>query len=41
MRETFDCPVCANVAGQLSKDGGETWQCDFCMGVHSGTEGDR
>jgi Zn-finger protein len=26
--------VCANESGHVSKDGGETWSCDLCMGVH-------
>jgi len=30
------CPVCANESGHVTKDGGSTFQCDFCMGVHNG-----
>lgn len=36
MRQEMNCPVCANVVGQHSKDGGETWSCDLCMAVHDG-----
>jgi len=36
MREQMICPVCANECGHVSKDGGETYSCDFCMGVHDG-----
>jgi ribosomal protein L37AE/L43A len=36
MRQKMLCPVCANETGNVSKDGGETWSCDLCMGVHDG-----
>jgi hypothetical protein len=32
----LDCPVCANIAPHYSNDGGETWQCQLCLGVHDG-----
>lgn len=38
MREMMTCPVCANKTGNVSKDGGETWSCDLCMGVHDGNK---
>lgn len=33
-REDAECPVCLNVCGHVSKDGGETWSCDTCMATH-------
>lgn len=33
-RENEVCPVCSNKCGHVSKDGGETWSCDYCMAVH-------
>jgi len=36
MREKMVCPVCATECGHVSKDGGDTWQCDLGMSVHDG-----
>lgn len=36
MNQEMVCPVCANEEGHISKDGGETWQCDLCLAVHDG-----
>jgi len=33
-KENEVCPVCANKSGHVSKDGGDSWQCDLCMGTH-------